>query len=109
MIGTERPYQLGLFRNPETQLTRPPGCGATLISDNSALTAAACVTRHRTTGTLYERILLVGGSIFWNKALHSDVQKLEFPSKNNVFIHEKWLNQPFNGYGKLGIHRYNNI
>jgi hypothetical protein len=112
MIGTERPYQLGLFCNPQTPLTDPPCCGATLISDNCALTAAHCVTRFRTTVTLYERILLVGGSIFWNKALHSDAQTLEFPSKNNVFIQEKWLNEPLkeplNGYGKLDIHRYNN-
>ena len=78
-----------------------------MISENFALTTAHCVAK-KGTRILFERILLVGGSIFWNKQLDPEAQTQEFPSMNHVFLHDNWFYDFWNGYGKLGIIRYCN-
>ena len=102
-IALGRPYQLFLFINPQPTFIFPPDCGATLISDDCALTAAHCVTKEGTK-TLEERVLLGGESYFkYDPAM----QGREFPSKNNVFINENWDGvEDLDGFGKFSIHRY---
>ena len=84
-------------------LTHPPDCGASLVSDNYALTTAHCVTKEETRH-LYEWVLLGGGSVFWDENIDPAVQMQEFASKNSVFINDNWVGDDLNGYGKLGIH-----
>ena len=102
MLATDRPYQLSLHVNPQTPLTGPPFCGATLITAYSALTAAQCVLKDKTS-TLYERILLVGGSIFWNPAEDPAAQTREFTSKNHVFPNPKFSWDGWKGYGNYSL------
>ena len=103
-------YQRGLIPSG-----RPPSCGATLITTHFALTAAHCVTRG-ISRDLYDRVLVGGGSITWNRFLYpapTDPQYLVIPTINNVFIHEHYNAIPMysavDGNGEFVFHRNDKI
>ena len=75
-----------------------------MISENYVLTAAHCVLR-RGTKTLYERILVGGGSTSWVDK--GSLQTRVVPSQDHVFVHELFNWDPWNGYGMFGIYSYN--
>ena len=102
-------------------MAQGPACGAVLITAHLSLTAAHCVT-FRNSRTLYDNILVGGGSITWNMMLHAalygftNLQMVEIPTTNNVFIHQHYntvwslfgAESQLDGNGEFDFHRNNN-
>ena len=73
-----------------------------MISPNWALTAAHVVLT-QTDVTLYPKVKIGGGSVFWKESMDSNFQSVEFETKNNVFVRkitQTWNELPWSGDGK---------
>ena len=73
-----------------------------MIAPNWALTAAHVVLT-QTDVTLYPKVKIGGGSVFWKESMDSNFQSVEFETKNNVFVRkitQTWNELPWSGDGK---------
>ena len=74
-----------------------------MIAPNWALTAAHVVLT-QTDVTLYPKVKIGGGSVFWKESMDSNFQSVEFETKNNVFVRkitQTWNELPWSGDGKI--------
>ena len=98
--AAERPFQLSIWAKYDFE-DAPDGGGA-LIAPNWALTAAHVVLT-QTDVTLYPKVKIGGGSVFWKESMDSNFQSVEFETKNNVFVRkitQTWNELPWSGDGK---------
>ena len=96
----DRPFQLSIWAKYDFE-DAPDGGGA-LIAPNWALTAAHVVLT-QTDVTLYPKVKIGGGSVYWKESMDSNFQSVEFETKNNVFVRkimQTWNELPWSGDGK---------